>query len=97
MLAVWRSLRIGSYQLGDAIGKGGFGHVFKALNVESGKFVAIKQINLQQLKEDQVSAWSGRGWHRGVSWHDRIPLGVLLQWTSAAEPCASRCRLLVDV
>jgi serine/threonine protein kinase len=61
------SLRIGSYQLGDAIGKGGFGHVFKALNTETGKFMAIKQINLHQIKEDQVRACFARRIGQSVS------------------------------
>ncbi|KAI8325399.1 Pkinase-domain-containing protein [Martensiomyces pterosporus] len=36
--------RIGQYQLGDAIGKGAFGNVYRGLNLRTGEVVAIKQI-----------------------------------------------------
>ncbi|OLY82555.1 Cytokinesis protein sepH [Smittium mucronatum] len=35
---------IGKYQLGDCIGKGAYGAVYRALNIHTGKVVAIKQV-----------------------------------------------------
>ncbi|KAJ1919937.1 Protein kinase of the Mitotic Exit Network [Tieghemiomyces parasiticus] len=37
------------YQLGDCIGKGAFGTVFRGLSLESGKVVAVKQIPLRNV------------------------------------------------
>eukprot|EP01102_Stenamoeba_stenopodia_P020116 TRINITY_DN7742_c0_g1_i2.p1 TRINITY_DN7742_c0_g1~~TRINITY_DN7742_c0_g1_i2.p1 ORF type:complete len:641 (+),score=97.16 TRINITY_DN7742_c0_g1_i2:458-2380(+) len=37
-------------QVGDRIGKGAFGEVFKGLDVATGKFVAIKQIQKKRIK-----------------------------------------------
>ncbi|KAL6048786.1 Protein kinase of the Mitotic Exit Network [Balamuthia mandrillaris] len=44
------------YQLGDALGRGGFGTVYKGLNVESGDFVAIKQVSLTGIPKEQLSS-----------------------------------------
>ena len=49
---------VGSYvnfiwRLGKSIGKGAFGNVFKALNTETGQIMAIKQISVSNLSEDQ--------------------------------------------
>jgi len=37
------------------LGKGGFGTVYKALNLHTGDFVAIKQIRLHQIPADQLN------------------------------------------
>ncbi|KAJ1915825.1 Protein kinase of the Mitotic Exit Network [Mycoemilia scoparia] len=42
-----RSKKIGEYQLGDCIGKGAFGSVFRALSLKTGQVVAVKQVNLE--------------------------------------------------
>lgn len=39
----------------EAIGKGGFGHVFKAIHAETGETVAIKRIALDSIPKDQLS------------------------------------------
>lgn len=39
------------YKLGECIGKGAFGSVFKALETTTGKVVAIKQIRLSNESE----------------------------------------------
>ena len=41
-------------QLGECIGKGAFGKVYKALNIENGQIVAIKQISISNISEDQA-------------------------------------------
>lgn len=40
--------KIGTYQLLEIIGKGANGIVFKGLNNETGRSVAIKQVSLSQ-------------------------------------------------
>lgn len=45
--------KIGNYQLGELIGKGAIGWVYKGMNTENGSMVAIKQISLQNVKTDQ--------------------------------------------
>ncbi|EGG16363.1 putative protein serine/threonine kinase [Cavenderia fasciculata] len=39
------TVRIGEYAIGDKIGKGAYGQVYKGLNSKTGDFVAIKQID----------------------------------------------------
>jgi serine/threonine protein kinase len=39
-------------QLGEQIGKGAFGKVFKGLNVETGQFVAIKRLSRAKIDEE---------------------------------------------
>ncbi|CAG9322016.1 CDC15_2 [Blepharisma stoltei] len=51
-----QSKTIGNYQLGDCIGKGAFGKVYKALNKETAQIVAIKQISVVNVSEDQISS-----------------------------------------
>ncbi|PWA02077.1 hypothetical protein BB558_001785 [Smittium angustum] len=41
-----RNLVLDTYQIGDCIGKGAYGSVFRALNTKNGDFVAIKQISI---------------------------------------------------
>ncbi|PFH51771.1 hypothetical protein AMATHDRAFT_58237 [Amanita thiersii Skay4041] len=43
------------FQLGNCIGRGQFGSVYRALNLSTGQTVAVKQIRLEGLKEDEVS------------------------------------------
>lgn len=44
-------LTVGTFQLGNCIGKGAFGVVYKGLNLEDGEIVAIKQISLDEATE----------------------------------------------
>jgi hypothetical protein len=47
-------LILNRYQVGEAIGKGGFATVYRALDTERGDFVAIKQIEKRLLASDQL-------------------------------------------
>eukprot|EP00762_Andalucia_godoyi_P000625 ANDGO_05391.mRNA.1 MAP3K epsilon protein kinase 1 len=47
---------LNKYQLGDCIGKGGFGAVFKALDMETGLFVAVKRIPIKKLPKEEVTS-----------------------------------------
>lgn len=42
------------YQLGNAIGRGQFGTVYRALNLNTGQMVAIKRIPVDGLKEEEI-------------------------------------------
>ncbi|KAG9089691.1 hypothetical protein FS749_001139, partial [Ceratobasidium sp. UAMH 11750] len=42
------------YSLGDCIGKGQFGSVYRALNLTTGQMVAVKQLALDGLKPEEV-------------------------------------------
>lgn len=42
-------------QLGDAIGKGGYGVVYKGLTIETGEIVAIKQVRYVNIPKDQLT------------------------------------------
>ncbi|KAJ3732323.1 kinase-like domain-containing protein, partial [Lentinula guzmanii] len=45
-----------SQQLGDSLGKGAFGQVYRALNWATGETVAIKQISLNNIPASQLSS-----------------------------------------
>lgn len=49
-------MRIGEYQLGETIGKGGFGCVYKALDQQAAHIVAIKQVSLGGLHSGDISS-----------------------------------------
>ncbi|KAF7308778.1 Cell division control protein [Mycena kentingensis (nom. inval.)] len=43
------------FQLGNCIGRGQFGSVYRALNLNTGQMVAVKRIRLEGLKEEEVT------------------------------------------
>ncbi|KAF8524190.1 hypothetical protein JB92DRAFT_2881468 [Gautieria morchelliformis] len=43
------------YQLGNCIGRGQFGSVYRALNLNTGQMVAVKRIRLEGLSETEVA------------------------------------------
>ncbi|KAF9205755.1 hypothetical protein BGZ49_003556 [Haplosporangium sp. Z 27] len=44
---------VSTYQLGNCIGRGQFGSVYKALNLVTGQMVAVKRIKIDGLKEEE--------------------------------------------
>ncbi|KAF5380735.1 hypothetical protein D9757_007156 [Collybiopsis confluens] len=51
-----QSRSLHDYQLGDSLGKGAFGQVYRALNWATGETVAIKQIALDNIPSSQLSS-----------------------------------------
>ncbi|CAO3566234.1 unnamed protein product [Mortierella alpina] len=45
---------VATFQLGNCIGRGQFGSVYKALNLVTGQMVAVKRIKIDGLKENQM-------------------------------------------
>ncbi|SJX65997.1 related to ser/thr protein kinase [Sporisorium reilianum f. sp. reilianum] len=48
-----------TYQLGNCIGRGQFGSVYRALNLNSGQMVAVKRIKLEGRSDDEVTELMG--------------------------------------
>jgi serine/threonine protein kinase len=53
-----KHVSVGVYQLGDCIGKGAFGTVYRGLNSISGEVVAIKQFDLDRVSGDEVESFT---------------------------------------
>ncbi|MCO5555692.1 hypothetical protein L7F22_009237 [Adiantum nelumboides] len=48
------ALRVGHFQLGDSLGKGAFGSVYRGLNWMSGETVAVKQVRLGNMPQGEL-------------------------------------------
>ncbi|UZJ56979.1 hypothetical protein CBS101457_006299 [Exobasidium rhododendri] len=48
-----------TYQMGNCIGRGQFGSVYRALNLNTGQMVAVKRIKVEGLAEDEVTQLMG--------------------------------------
>jgi serine/threonine protein kinase len=46
--------KVGNYQLGELIGKGAVGYVYRGLDLKKGRIVAVKQIIRNHLKNEQM-------------------------------------------
>ncbi len=46
----------GKQLLGDEIGKGAYGRVYKGLDLENGDFVAIKQVSLENIPPEDLAS-----------------------------------------
>ncbi|KAG0070155.1 hypothetical protein BGZ89_001273 [Linnemannia elongata] len=54
-LELWESdLLVATFQLGNCIGRGQFGSVYKALNLVTGQMVAVKRIKIDGLKDTEM-------------------------------------------
>ena len=42
--------------LGECIGRGGFGAVFRGLNIQTGVTVAVKRVSMQNIPKDELIA-----------------------------------------
>jgi serine/threonine protein kinase len=51
--------RVGNYNLGELLGKGAYGSVYKALNMVTGDFVAIKKVEKSRLNSKTTNAVRG--------------------------------------
>jgi len=52
---LWCLMTSVAQQLGNCIGRGQFGAVYRALNLNTGQMVAVKRIGLDGLKEEEVT------------------------------------------
>jgi hypothetical protein len=61
--------RLGNYQLMEAIGKGGYGTVYRGLDIERGMTVAVKRVNLQGIPHEELESIevSGSGTRSGTA------------------------------
>jgi serine/threonine protein kinase len=48
-----------NFQIGERIGKGQYGSVFRGINVENGEMVAIKQVGIAKMKRKEISLIMG--------------------------------------
>ena len=48
--------RVGTYQLGKELGKGGFGTVYQGLDTATGRFVAVKQVSTKNVPKDELES-----------------------------------------
>jgi hypothetical protein len=54
-------IKVGHYQMLEAIGKGGFGTVYRGLNLRSGKVVAVKRVALHGIPKEELEGIEVRG------------------------------------
>ena len=52
-LSIPKTKKVGNYQIGELLGKGAIGFVYKGLHLDTGNIVAIKQVSTQNIREDQ--------------------------------------------
>lgn len=57
----WNGSSCGEQQIGQEIGRGGFGVVFQALNTATGDFVAVKRMEMDSVKLDAGASIKVKG------------------------------------
>lgn len=79
------------YMLGDEIGKGAYGRVYKGLDLENGDFVAIKQVSLENIPPEDLASIMVSTWTIKISLGSRVSARIILghQYTPAllCNPC----------
>ena len=55
LLSLTVLVRARAQMLGDEIGKGAYGRVYKGLDLENGDFVAIKQVSLENIPQEDLN------------------------------------------
>lgn len=68
-------------QLGDCIGKGAFGSVYRALNWNTGETVAVKQIKLVDLPKSEL---------RVIMVRIQFTVEVISKAAADSNPCSSK-------
>ncbi|KAK2997479.1 hypothetical protein RJ639_026358, partial [Escallonia herrerae] len=66
------------YMLGDEIGKGAYGRVYKGLDLENGDFVAIKQVSLENIAQEDLNTIMGNVMRKAGASQDSC-VAVLVQ------------------
>lgn len=51
-----RSVPRGAQQLGEQIGKGGYGVVYRGMRLDTGEFVAVKQVTLTGVAKEEMTS-----------------------------------------
>ena len=62
-------------QLGEKLGKGAFGTVYKSLSIKTGDFVAIKRLSITDLNDEQVESLNV---NCRYTWHKKILIIMVL-------------------
>lgn len=83
----WNGSSCGEQQIGQEIGRGGFGIVFQALNTATGDFVAVKRMEMDSVKLDAGASIKVKGLVAVPGRRKRSSFGLLLL------PDTSRCVL----
>lgn len=82
--------RLGCYQLMEAIGKGGYGTVYRGLNIERGMTVAVKRVNLQGIPHEELESIEVRTTSDTQAAAGAVPLALPSLHCALADRLASK-------